>query len=401
MSMAYDFDAVHDRRGTDCEKWDAGPTFKGRDDLLPLWVADMDFALPEEVLADVRAAVNRGIFGYGFAGDACYEAVQGWLERRFGWKTDRAWFVQTPGVVFAIGAALQAFTEPGDAVLVQQPVYYPFAQLVEANGRELVNSPLLYEHDRYRIDFDDFERQVRERGVRAFILCSPHNPVGRVWTAEELQRLGRICLAHDVVVIADEIHADFVRPGFEHRTFPLVDPAFQDRCIVCTAPSKTFNIAGLQIANVVIPNVQLRRLFRDVLAKLGYLGANVLGMEACHAAYAHGGPWLDELKGYLEGSLAFLRAFLRERIPAIKLVEPEGTYLAWLDCAGLGLSDEALEELIVERARLWLDAGSMFGPGCGQFERMNIACPRSTLADALERLEEAVRAVAVDVDVEN
>lgn len=395
--MAYDFDAVHDRRGTDCEKWDAGLMLKGRDDLLPLWVADMDFTLPEEVLDDLRTVVDRGIFGYGFAGDRYYAAVQGWFEDRFGWKTERSWFVQTPGVVFAIGAALQAFTEPGDTVLVQQPVYYPFAQLVEANGRKLASSPLVYEHDRYCIDFDDFERQVREHNVRAFILCSPHNPVGRVWTAEELQQLGRICMEHDVMVIADEIHADFTRNGHQHHVFPLVDPAFEDHCIVCTAPSKTFNIAGLQIANIVIPNPQLRRRFQDVLSKLGYLGTNVLGIEACRAAYMHGGPWLGELKDYLEGNLAFLREFLRERIPAVKLVEPEGTYLAWLDCAGLGLSDEALEELIVDQAHLWLDAGSMFGPGCGQFERLNIACPRSTLARALEQLEMAVRTTAVDV----
>lgn len=394
--MGYDFDAVHHRRGTDCEKYDAGMQLKGRDDLLPLWVADMDFALPDEVLDDLRAAVDRGIFGYGFAGTRYYDAVQGWFENRFGWKTERSWFVQTPGVVFAIGAALQAFTEPGDAVLVQQPVYYPFAQLVEANGRELANSQLVYEDGRYRIDFDDFERQVRERGVRAFILCSPHNPVGRVWRPEELERVGRICMEHDVVVIADEIHADFTRPGHRHHIFPLVDPAFESRCIVCTAPSKTFNIAGLQVANIVIPNEGLRRRYRDVLGRLGYLGTNVLAMEACRSAYEHGGPWLAELKDYLEGNLAYLRDFLRERIPAVKLVEPEGTYLAWLDCAGLGLADEALEELIVDRARLWLDAGSMFGPGCGQFERVNIACPRSTLARALEQLEAAVHAVAVD-----
>lgn len=390
--MAYDFDAVHDRRGTDCEKWDAGPAFKGRDDLLPLWVADMDFALPDEVLADVRAVVNRGIFGYGFAGDAYYEAVQGWFAQRFGWDTERSWIVQTPGVVFAIGVALQAFTEPGDAVLVQQPVYYPFAQLVEANGRELVNSPLVYEHGRYRIDFDDFERQVRERHVKAFILCSPHNPVGRVWTPDELDRLGRICLEHDVLVIADEIHADFTYPGHEHRMFPLVNPAFEQRCVVCTAPSKTFNIAGLQVANIVIPNEELRARYQAVLGKLGYLGANVVALEACRAAYAHGGPWLAELKAYLAENLGYLRAFVDERLDGIELVEPEGTYLVWLDCAGLGLADEELEDLIVNEAHLWLDAGSMFGPGCGQFERVNIACPRATLAQALERLEAAVRA---------
>ena len=346
--MAYDFDTVHDRRGTDCEKWDAGMQMKGRDDLLPLWVADMDFRLPDEVLADVRALVEHGIFGYGFAGDAYYDAVRGWLAQRVGWNVDRAWITQTPGVVFAIGVALQAFTEPGDAVLVQQPVYYPFAQLIESNGRELVDSPLVYEDGRYRIDFEDFERQVRERDVKAFILCSPHNPVGRVWTAEELARMGRICRDNDVLVVSDEIHADFVRPGHAHRAFPAACPSLAARCVVCTAPSKTFNIAGLQVANIVIPDVDLRRRYRDVLEKLGYLGASTVALAACRSAYEHGGPWLDELKGYLEGNLEFLRGFLRERVPEVRLVEPEGTYLA---------------------------------------------CPRATLKQALEQLEGAVKAL--------
>lgn len=391
--MAYDFDTVHDRRGTDCEKWDAGPALKGRDDLLPLWVADMDFALPDEVLADVRAVVDRGIFGYGFAGDAYHGAVHGWFAGRFGWEIDPSWTVQTPGVVFAIGAALQAFTEPGDGVLVQQPVYYPFAQLVEANGRVLHDNPLVYEHGRYTVDFDDFERKAADPSVKAFILCSPHNPVGRVWRPEELERMGRICLEHGVLVIADEIHADFAYPGFEHRMFPTVDAAFEDHCVVCTAPSKTFNLAGLQVANIVIPNGELRRRFTDVLGKLGYLGTNTVALAACRAAYEKGAPWLAELQRYLCGNLEFLRFRLRERIPEIGLVEPEGTYLAWLDCSGLGLSDEELEDLVVNRAHLWLDAGSMFGPDAGQFERMNLACPRSTLERALDQLEEAVNAV--------
>lgn len=388
--MGYDFDTVPDRRGTDCEKYDAGMHMKGRDDLLPLWVADMDFALPNEVLDDIRDVVNRGIFGYGFAGDAYFDAVEGWFASRHNWTIERSWITQTPGVVFALGVALQAFTKPGDAVLIQQPVYYPFAQLIEANDRTLVNSELVLENGRYHIDFDDFEKKVRESSVKAFILCSPHNPVGRVWTAEELEQLGNICRRHNVLVIADEIHADFTYPGYTHHVFPTVDAAFAENCVVCTAPSKTFNIAGLQVANIVIQNEDLRRRYRAVLGKLGYLGTNMIALTACRSAYEHGGPWLEELKEYLANNLAFVREFLAARIPEVKLIEPEGTYLVWLDCTELGLSPEGLEDLIVDKAHLWLDTGSMFGSQSAQFERINIACPRATLEQAMEQWEAAV-----------
>lgn len=388
--MTYDFDRVIERRGTNSEKWDCGPQLKGRDDLLPLWVADMDFALPDEVLDDMHTAVNRGVFGYGFAGAAYYESVLAWYSDRFDWTVERSWLTQTPGVVFALGIALQAFTDPGDAVLIQQPVYYPFAQLIESNGRKLVDSPLVYEQGRYRIDFDDFEKKITSSRVKAFILCSPHNPVGRVWAHDELERIGRICRAHDVLVISDEIHADFTYPGHRHHVFPTVDPSFSEHCVVCTAPSKTFNIAGLQIANIVIPNEELRGRYRKVLERIGYFGASPFSLEACRSCYTHGGPWLDELKDYLAQNLSFLRDFLRERMPEIALVEPQGTYLAWLDCSGLSLDDARLEKLMVDDARVWLDSGSMFGPCSGQFERVNIACPRATLERALEQMESAV-----------
>lgn len=390
--MAYDFDLVCDRRGTDCSKYDAGRTLKGRDDLLPLWVADMDFKLPDEIVADLQVVVDRGIYGYGFASEAYFDAVQSWFAQRHHWNIESAWIAQTPGVVYAIGTALQAFTNPGDAVLIQQPVYYPFEHLIKANDRALVNSELLYSQGCYLIDFDDFEAKAARTEVKAFILSNPHNPVGRVWTPEELVHMGRICAAHDVVVIADEIHADFTYPGFTHHPFPTLDAAFAANCIVCTAPSKTFNLAGLQLANIVIPDETLRRRYRSVLDRVGYKECNILALEACRSAYTRGAPWLDELKHYLLGNLAFLRAFLQERLPRIRLVEPQGTYLAWLDCTDLGLDDAALERLIVDEAHLWLDAGTLFGTRCAQFERINLACPRSLLAQALEQLEAAVAA---------
>lgn len=394
--MAYNFDLAHDRRGTDCNKYDAGMSLKGRDDLLPLWVADMDFKLPDDIVADLHTVVDRGIFGYGFASDAYFEAVRSWFAQRHHWNVESTWIAQTPGVVYAIGTALQAFTDPGDAVLIQQPVYYPFERLIKANDRTLVNSELLYHQGRYLIDFDDFEAQAARDDVKAFILSNPHNPVGRVWTSEELVRMGRICAAHDVIVIADEIHADFTYPGFVHRPFPTLDPSFAANCIVCTAPSKTFNLAGLQLANIVIPDETLRRRYRKILDRVGYKESNIVALEACRSAYTRGAPWLDELKEYLIGNLAFLRAFLQERIPRIKLVEPEGTYLAWLDCTDLGRDEGALEHLIVDEAHLWLDSGTLFGTCCGQFERINLACPRSLLAQALEQLEDAVTALQTE-----
>jgi cysteine-S-conjugate beta-lyase len=388
--MNYDFDEVQDRRGTGCLKYDATRKRKGRDDLLPLWVADMDFALPEDIRADISAVAAHGIFGYGFTTPTYLDAVRSWYARHHDWQTEREWIVQTPGVVFALGVAIQAFSVPGDAILIQQPVYYPFASIVEANGRVLVNNELVYEDGRYRIDFDDFETKIREQNVKVFILCSPHNPVGRVWSAAELIRMGQICAAHGVVVVADEIHGDFAYPEHTHRVFPTLDEAFPSLSVVCTAPSKTFNIAGLQVANIFISDPELRRRFCAVLNALGYEGVSTIALTAAQSVYTKGEDWLRQLKEYLVGNLAYIRAFLQEELPQIRLIEPEGTYLVWLDCSALGLSDRELEELIVNKAHLWLDAGSLFGQRSGQFERVNIACPRALLKQACAQLAHAV-----------
>jgi cystathionine beta-lyase len=390
--MPYDFGEHRNRTGTDCLKYDARLMRKGRTDLLPMWVADMDFALPEEVLAPIRASIDHGIFGYSFPGDAYFDAVQGWFRTRFAWQTDREWIVQTPGVVFALATAVQAFTEPGDAVLVQQPVYYPFSQVVRRNGRVLSNNELVYAEGRYQIDFDDFERCIERDKVKMFILCSPHNPVGRVWTEEELRRMGDICLAHDVVIVSDEIHADFVYPGSTHRIFASLGPAYAARCVVCTAPSKTFNIAGLQASNIFIPDEGLRARFTGVLGRLGYDGIGVLSMTAARAAYEHGGPWHDRMLDYLAGNLDLLRDFTRVHASDLRLVEPEGTYLVWLDCSGLGVPAGETDAFFIDQAHLWLDAGSLFGAHSERFERMNIACPRATLEQALDLIAHALDA---------
>lgn len=391
--MPYDFTHSPSRKGTNCLKYDAGPARKGRDDLLPLWVADMDLALPEEVLAPLHDAIAHGVFGYGFAGEAYYHALISWYEHHFAWHIEPEWVTQTPGVVFAIGTALQACTEPGDAVLIQQPVYYPFERLIRANDRTLVNNELVYDQGHYHIDFEDFERAVIDNDVKAFILCSPHNPVGRVWTKNELLHLGSICEEHGVTVIADEIHADFTYPGHEHHIFATLSDALADRTITCTAPSKTFNLAGFQVANIVISNPALRRRFRHVLARFGYSGVSTIALVAAQAAYEHGEAWYEQLKEHLQSNLDAFGSYLHDHLPEAKLVEPEGTYLLWVDFSGLGLDDEALDTFIVDKAHLWLDAGTMFGTKSAQFERFNIACPQETIMQALNQLEDAVKTI--------
>jgi len=296
-------------------------------------------------------------------------------------------------VVYAIATAIRALTEKGDAVLIQQPVYHPFASTVLVNGRKLVNNPLVYEKGEYHIDFDDFEEKIIKNDVKLFLLCSPHNPVGRVWTREELVRMGDICLKHNVIVISDEIHADFVYKGYLHFIFASLKPEFLNNTIICTAPSKTFNLAGLQVSNIFIANDEIRKKFREELMRSGYSQPNTMGLVACQAAYEHGAQWLDELIEYLEGNISYIRKFLAERLPQIKLVEPQGTYLLWLDFNQLNLSEEELNDLIVNKAKLWLNEGTTFGSEGKGFQRLNIACPRATLEKAFLQLEKAIASI--------
>ncbi|NDL66599.1 MalY/PatB family protein [Anaerotalea alkaliphila] len=388
--MDYNFDEIIDRRNTNSLKYDFAAERGMPADLLPLWVADMDFQAPPEVLEALRSASRHGIFGYSESKEAYFHALAAWYERHFHWELRPEWLVKTPGVVYAIATAIRAYTSPGDSVLIQQPVYYPFSQTIRVNERKLVNNPLVYENGTYRMDLEDFEQKVVEHGVKLFLLCSPHNPVGRVWRREELLALGAVCVRHQVLVVADEIHADFTYPGFTHHVFANLHPSFRDLAITCTAPSKTFNLAGLQISNIFISNRELRTRFVREIHRSGFSQVGTMGLVACQAAYAHGGPWLEALKSYLADNLSFLREFLKERLPQIELVEPEGTYLVWLDCRKLGLSEEQLQDLIVHKAKLWLDSGAIFGPEGEGFQRINIACPRKVLEQALEQLSQAL-----------
>lgn len=388
--MPFDFDTVPNRRGTNCFKYDFAREMGMPEDVLPLWVADMDFPTAPAVLERLHALAEHGIFGYTGVKDAYFSAVHNWYAQRFGWETQRSWLVTTPGVVFAIAIAIRAFTQKGDAILIQQPVYYPFANKVTENDRQLVVNPLVLKNGRYEMDFADMERKIVDYHVKMLLLCSPHNPVGRVWTKEELLRVGEICQKHGVLVVSDEIHADFTYAGHTHRVFASVKSEFADFTITCTAPSKTFNLAGLQNSNIFIPNRQLRHAYKKELSACGCGGTNCMGMAACQAAYEAGADWLEQLKQYLAGNLAYVRQFLREKLPDIALIEPEGTYLVWLDLRKLGLTEQQQRQLIVQDAKLWLDTGTLFGQGGEGFERINIACPRTTIEQAMQRLEHAV-----------
>ena len=388
--MPFDFETVIQRRGTASAKHDYVARNGYPEDTLPMWIADMDFQVAPCITEALEKKNAHGIFGYSFPTDDYFSALQNWFATRFGWEFPREQVVFSPGVVFALSTAIRVTTQPGEAVLVTPPVYYPFYNVIRNNGRTLVESTLLYENGRYSIDFADFEAKIIENNVKLFILCSPHNPICRVWTRDELAKIGEICLRHGVKVIADEIHCDFTWPGVTHTPFPLACPEMVENTIVCTAPSKSFNLAGLQTSNIIIPGTALREAWQQEMLRINFHAPNSLGLTACQAAYEKGAPWLDACIEYMHGNLCYMREFLEKNIPQIKLVEPEGTYFAWLDCSGLGLNPEALDELVLRKARLWLDAGSMFGSVSAQFQRVVLACSRKVVVEALDRLKEAV-----------
>lgn len=381
-----DFDTIIERKHTDSLKYDFAVQRGKPEDVLPLWVADMDFCVPSCVQEALSARVSHGIFGYSEAGEAYFEAVSGWMNTHYGWEVRREWLIKTPGVVFAIAQAVKAFTNEGDGVLIQQPVYYPFAEAIRDNGRVVADNTLTQdEQGRYQIDFADFERKIVKYNVKLFLLCNPHNPVGRVWSAQELRRMGDICVKYGVIVVSDEIHADFVWKG-RHRVFADLKEEYRDITVTATAPSKTFNLAGLQVSNIFVPNPALRQKLERQIAASGYSQVNALGLVACEAAYRDGEAWHQSVCGYIRENIAYAASCVRRNMPGVKMTEPEGTYLIWLDLRGLGLCAEQRENLLVNEARLWLDDGAMFGEGGNGFVRINAACPRKILAEALERL---------------
>ena len=389
--MKYDFSQVIERNNTLSIKYDFAKERKKPSDLLSLWVADMDFPVAQEIKDALIERCNHGIFGYSEVKTPYYEVIAKWYQEKFNWPTKKQWLVKTPGVVAAIANAIRAFTNIGDAVLIQKPVYYPFFLTIEDNQRKVVNNSLVYKNGRYEMDFVDFEEKIISHKVKLFVLCSPHNPVGRVWNKEELVKIGDICLKHKVIVVADEIHADFVYHGHQHQVFANLKTEYQEITVTCTAPSKTFNIAGLQVSNIFIANENLRKKFKQELKKTANADINVMGLIACQAAYSQGEDWLRQVKIYIAENLEYVKNFLRDNLPQVKLVEPEGTYLLWLDFRELNLTEEELEDLIINKAKLWLDGGTMFGTEGVGFQRINIACSQKILIQAFTQLKEALK----------
>ncbi len=385
-----DFDKVVDRKNTSCLKYDFAVKRGMPADILPLWVADMDFKTSSYIQDAVAAQAEHGIYGYTESGDSYFEAVQSWFFTHYDWKVEEKWLVKTPGVVFALAMAVQAFTQENDAVMIQQPVYYPFSGVIKDNGRRIIDNTLVQdEAGSYHMDLADFEEKIIREKVKLFFLCNPHNPVGRAWTREELEKIGDICYKHHVLIVSDEIHADFVY-NRKHQVLVNLKKEYEEITITCTAPSKTFNIAGLQVSNIFIPDNQLRHRFKRQIAASGYSQLNAAGLVACEAAYRYGEEWYSGVKAYIRENISFTKKFLEERISKVKMLEPEGTYLVWVDFRALGLSNRELEDLIIHKAGLWLDSGAIFGAAGEGFQRINVACPRVTLQTALEKIETAV-----------
>jgi len=359
-------------------------------DILPLWIADMDFRAPPAVVERLVERARLGIFAYEYRPESLFEAMTAWLRERHGWPVDRSHLQVSPSVMNAICALMHLRTEPGDAVLVQPPVFFEFRQAVRRNEREVVKNPLRYASGRYEMDFEDLEAKAAAPSTKMLILCNPHNPVGRVWTRDELMQVAEICKRHGVFVVADEIHADIVYG--KHRYTPFVQMAQSVGASAgsCFSPAKTFNLAGMMDAVVVLPEQDDRKRFRELASRFFWNRTNVFTTIAAETAFREGGPWLDELLVYLSGNVAWIEDFLAREAPAVELVEPEGTYLAWLDFRGLGLEVEALFELLSRKAKVALNPGHWFGREGAGFARMSFACPRSTLEDALTRIAGAL-----------
>lgn len=386
-----DFDKVIERKNTDCLKYDFAEKRGMPKDVLSFWVADMDFKVSSYIEDAMIERVQHGIFGYSEVQTPYFETVCDWMKKHHNWEPQEKWLVKTPGIVFALAMAVKAYTQKGDGVLVQLPVYYPFSEVIEDNGRRIVSNTLyLGEDNRYHIDFEDFERKIKEEKIKLFFLCSPHNPVGRVWTREELITLGDICVKNNVIVVSDEIHHDFIWKG-EHQVFANIKKEYEEISITCTSPSKTFNIAGMQISNIFIPNSALRRKFQRELNAAGTSQMGVMGLVACEAAYKKGEEWYQAMCTYVKDNFAFVKQFVEEQLPGVTMIDSEGTYLVWLDFRGTGLSADELDRRIIYEAKLWLDSGKIFGDSGKGFQRINAACPRSVLKEGMERIRNILK----------
>lgn len=379
------FDKEIDRYKTNSLKYDFKSDKNKPTDVFPMWVADMDFKCCDEILNDMHKKVDHGIFGYSKNDGNYFNAIKKWYQNNFNIELRQEWLITTPGVVFALATTVKILTSENDYVLINNPVYYPFTEVIEDNKRKIISSNLILKNNHYEIDFEDFENKVKQYNIKLFLLCSPHNPVGRVWSKNELDQIIEICKKYNVFIVSDEIHSDFV--WSKNHTCLLKYADYQNNIILCTAPTKTFNLAGLQVSNIFIPNPEVRQKFQLELWNTGYSLINIMGLVACQSAYEKGQDWLNGLKEYLIDNINYVDNFLRERLPKVKLIYPEGTYLLWLDFNKLNMSDERIEDLMLNEAKLWLDNGKMFGETGKGFQRLNIALPRKKLEWAMEQLE--------------
>lgn len=391
----YDFDEIIPRQGTDCVKYDLREAFFGDAGVLPMWVADMDFRTPDFIVDAIKRRATHEVYGYSIRGEGWHKALVTWLERRHSWAVQKEWIVFSPGVVPALNMAVLAYTQPGDSIIVQPPVYFPFFSAVEKHGRKLVYNPLKLENGRLCMDFDDLAIKAKQ-GAKMLFLCNPHNPGGSAWTKDELTRLFNICRENNMLILSDEIHSDLVFRGFKHTVLASVAPETSDLVITAIAPSKTFNLAGMATSVVIIPNEALRNKFSETIENLHISHGTLFGNVASQAAYTYGDQWLGELLDYLRRNLDMAETYFSAQIPTIKMIRPEATYLVWLDCRELGLNDDELNEFMIKKARLGLNEGRTFGPGGSGFMRINVACPLAMLRDALERLKGAVSTLQVN-----
>ncbi len=382
----YNFDEQIDRHGTNSVKWEGMTKMFGREGLFPMWVADMDFKVPDEIIEAIKVRADQGIFGYTFRPESFYTSIIGWMKRRHDLDIKREWIVDGAGVVSGLVMAVLTYTKPGDEIIVQPPVYYPFFRVIRNNGRIIVNNPLKFENKKYTMDFEDLEKKISQR-TKMVILCNPHNPVGRVWSRDELEKLVQICKDNDLILVSDEIHSDFVYAPHVHTS--VLSLNYNENTVTFLAPNKTFNIAGIPSSIVVIPDKRLRNDFQMMLENMDVETSNIFSIVAAQAAYTYGDDWFDALLEYLAGNLEFLESFLKSEMPKVDLVKPEGTYLAWLDFRKLGFSDEELSRILINKANLALDDGNLFGIGGSGFQRMNIAMPRKLLMTGLEKLKNA------------
>ena len=384
--MKFDFDTVTDRKNTNAIKYDLAKKRGKPEDAVSLWVADMDFPTAPCIQKAVAEKAAHGIWGYSRPDNRYYDALKKWYKERHNFEVQNEWVVNTPGVCFALATAVKAFTKEGESVLIQKPVYYPFFNIINSLQRKVVNSSLILKNNHYEIDFDDFERKIVQENVKMFILCSPHNPGGRVWTKQELQKISEICLAHNVLVVSDEIHSDITFGSNVHTVYGSLSEQALKNSIICTAPSKSFNLAGLQFSNIFIADEKLRKAFSKELDKTGYDEPSVFGIVAATAAYSEGADWFDSVKSYIWENILFAKKYIEENASQIKVLVPEGTYLLWLDFSETGLSDSEINDRVLNKAKVWLDSGSMFGKEGEKFQRINCATPRIILEDALKRI---------------